>query len=271
MSETIQVLHIPVDKLKISKLNVRHNVGDISEISDSMKSVGVLEPLIVRPSGRNFEIIVGSRRFTAAKKAGLRRVPAIVRQMKDDEALLESLVENLQRGDIGEEEIVRAYNLLQKFDPKRWNQKTFAEKVGKSGQWMSNLLLAYQSLVKLKQAGVVKGMSSYPKDEERERGIAPIKHLIDIDYAMRSEQVQKTFSEKELERKRAELARNVLDLPQEEAEKVIDRFKMYPEKSIKELKQEALATPSGIAVETYVKPSLARQIEERLGVPVEEA
>ena len=120
-SQQVTVRNIPIGQLDISKFNVRKRVGDLSELILSVRSVGVLEPVIARPVGKNFEIIIGSRRFAAAKKAGLKTLPTIVKTLSDDEALVESLTENLQRGDLEEEEIVGAYNMLHAFDHKRWS------------------------------------------------------------------------------------------------------------------------------------------------------
>jgi ParB/RepB/Spo0J family partition protein len=270
MSQQVTVRNIPIGQLSISKFNVRKKVGDLSELVLSVRSVGVLEPVIARPVGKNFEIIIGSRRFAAAKKAGLKTVPTIVKTLSDDEALVESLTENLQRGDLEEEEIVAAYNMLHAFDPKRWTQQKFADKMGKSQQWVNNLLAAYQTLVKLKDAGLVKGMTSYPRGEERERGIAPVTHLTRIEEGVRSLVSTGGLSEKEGDKKREQLAKAVLDLPFDDAVRVIDRVKMYPEKPIQQLKEEALVAQAGVALKTYLPPTMARQIEERTGHSIEE-
>jgi len=204
---------------------------------------------------------VGNRRFRAAENIGLKRVPCIIKEMTDDEAVITSLTENIQRGDIGEEEMAEAYITLHNMDPKRWTQEAFAKRVGKSHTWVSNIMLACKTLAKLKEYGLAKGMKSYPKKEEREAGIVPVEHLKEIEYAMKSEEVRKALSENELEEKRVELAREVLDLPTDEAKRVIDRFKMYPEKPVEEIKEEALARKTGVALETYLPSRIARELD----------
>ncbi len=268
MAQTTQILQIPIARLRISKFNARRSVGDISELAASIRAVGVLEPILVRPAGKQFEVIIGSRRFAASKKVGLKSVPSIVKKLTDDQALVESLSENVQRGDLSEEEIVRAYEILRKFDPKRWTQEAFAKRVGKSQQWISGLLSAYQLLVKLEKVGVAKGMTAHPREEEKERGIAPIEHLRRIEEGVRTMVRTGALSEREAERKRVELAKGTLDLPQEDLARVIDRVKMYPEKPVERVKEEALG---GVAVKTYLPPNIARQIEEKTGRPVGEA
>jgi ParB/RepB/Spo0J family partition protein len=268
MTQQVAVRNIPIGQLSISKFNVRKKIGDLSELVLSVKSVGVLEPVIARPVGKNFEIIIGSRRLAASKKAGLKTVPTIVKTLSDDEALVESLTENLQRGDLEEEEIVGAYNMLHAFDPKRWTQQAFANKMGKSQQWVNGLLSAYQLLVKLEKAGVVKGMAAHPREEEKEKGIAPVEHLRRIEEGVRTMVRSGALSESQGEKKRVELAKGTLDLPQQDLTRVLDRAKMYPEKPVEKIKEEALG---GIAVKTYIPAKVARRMEEQTGRPVDEA
>ena len=121
------MLEIELENLLISKYNVRRELGDIDELVDSIKQVGILEPLIIRPSSPNiFEIIIGQRRYHAAKKVGLRKVPCIIRKMSDEEAIVASLIENVQRGDITEEELVRGFlNSSQKEQSKMDTERIF--------------------------------------------------------------------------------------------------------------------------------------------------
>jgi len=269
-----QVPEIEIGKLFVGKCNVRKEVGDISELIESVRQVGILEPLIVRPTRTNkYEIVVGNRRYRAAETIGLKKIPCIVKEMSDDEAIIASLTENIQRGDLTEEEIAETFSTLHNLNPKRWTQDAFARNIGKSQQWVSDLLKAYQTLVKLREAGVVTGMKAYPKKEERQRGIAPVEHLKEIEYAVRSEDVKEVLPEEGLDEKRAELAKAVLDLPTEDAKRVIDRFKMYPEKPIEEIKEEALARQAGVSLETYLPPRIARELDkvaEEKGLSMEE-
>lgn len=232
---------IELENLLISKYNVRRELGDIDELVDSIKQVGILEPLIVRPaSPHNFEIIIGQRRYHAARKAGLRKVPCIIRKMSDEEALVASLIENVQRGDITEEEIAKAFLTLRERSYKKWSQKEFSKRIGKSQPWISGILTAYQSLIKLQALGIARGMKSYPKKEDKEKGIVPVEHLKEIEYALRSKNVRNALSEKGIEKKRVELAKAILDLPIEEARPIIRTFKIYPRKHVKEIKEESL-------------------------------
>jgi len=268
------VSEIEISKLFVGKCNVRKTVGDISELTDSVRQVGILEPLIVRPTRTNrYEIIVGNRRYHAAEIIGLKKIPCIVKEMSDDEAIIASLTENVQRGDLTEEEIVETFTALRHMNPKRWTQEAFAKHVGKHQTWVSHLLVAYESLIKLKPTGVVTGMKAYPRKEERQSGIAPVEHLKEIEYAVRSEDVRRTLPDEALDEKRTELAKAVLELPTEDAKRVIDRFKMYPEKPVEEIKEEALARQAGVSLETYLPPRVARELDkvaEEKGLSMEE-
>lgn len=84
-------------KLFLGDINVRKSVGDITELKLSIEEKGILQPLLVRPLKNRFEIVVGSRRYEAAKSLGLRKVPVIIKPMSDTEAVSLSLVENIQR------------------------------------------------------------------------------------------------------------------------------------------------------------------------------
>lgn len=266
-----EVIEIPLEKLIVSKFNVRRDPGDISELVESIKAVGVLQPILVRPTEDDkYEIIVGSRRFAAAKKAGLKTIPAIVKDLSDDEAIIESLTENIQRGDLDLEEIAEAYQTIRRFG---WTQAAFAKKIGKSPEWLSKLLLAYESLVKLQQkTGKRYRMSTRPTREERERGILPYNLLTEVEYALKSEEVRKVYPEDKIDDIRVELVEAIKDLDYDDAKRVIDYFKMYPEKPIEEVKEMALARKTGVKISTYVPPKVMREVEEtaeKLGKPVE--
>ena len=113
-------MSVEISKLFIGKVNVRKSPGDVGDLVDSIREKGVLEPVLARPIGGRYELVVGSRRFEAAKIAGLKRVPAIVRPMTDEEAIIVSLVENIQRRDIEPEEEYDAIVALKRANPKAY-------------------------------------------------------------------------------------------------------------------------------------------------------
>jgi len=258
-----EVIEIDLNKLFIGKLNVRKSLGDITELAESIRQVGILEPLLVRERGDKYEIIAGTRRFAAAKMVGLKTVPCVVKELSDEEALIVSVTENVQRGDLTEEEIVECFLLLRKLNPTRWSQAEFAKRLGKSHTWISSRLTAYEALQKLRAHGLSISMKSSPRREERETGVLPVGHLAEIEYALRSSDVRKAIPEEQLDEKRVELVEAVRDLPYEEAKRVIDRFRMYPERPIKEIREQVEARRTGVQIgRTYLPPRVARELDE---------
>ena len=81
-------------------------------MSDSIKEHGILQPIILRKTGTTYEIVVGERRFRAAKMAGLEEVPAVVRILTDEETMELAILENLQREDLTPIEEAEAYQNL---------------------------------------------------------------------------------------------------------------------------------------------------------------
>ncbi len=105
----------------------------------SIRSMGILQPLVVRPIGDGrYQIIAGERRWRAARRAGLTTVPCIVRSMDDQTVLAAAMVENLQRRDLNPIEAARGYRRLQ--DQFGLTQDQIAELVGKSRVAISNTL-----------------------------------------------------------------------------------------------------------------------------------
>lgn len=111
----------------------------IAELAQSIKSVGILEPLVVsrRPEG-GFQIIAGERRFRAASKVGLSHLPVIIKDLSPANRYLASLIENLQREDLNAVEVARGYErMIQEF---KKTQEWVAEQVGKDRSSVTNAL-----------------------------------------------------------------------------------------------------------------------------------
>jgi len=110
----------------------------LDELADSMKRRGVIQPIVVRPHGKNYQIVAGERRWRAAQRARLHHVPAIVRQLSDEETLEIAIVENVQRRDLNAIEEAEAYvKLSQDFGH---SQAKLSELVGKSRSHVANIM-----------------------------------------------------------------------------------------------------------------------------------
>src|SRR5690606_17385648 len=112
--------------------------AQLEELKESILAHGVLEPIIVRPVEGRYEIVVGERRWRAAKLAGLDAIPAAVREMSDREAMELALVENLQREDLNPIEEAEAYKRL--MDEFGLTQEEVADRVGKKRSTVANRL-----------------------------------------------------------------------------------------------------------------------------------
>ena len=110
----------------------------LQELSDSIKKYGVLEPLIVTKKGDYYEIIAGERRWRAARMAGIKEVPVVIRDYTDKEIMEISLIENIQREDLNPIEEAEAYEaLISEYNLK---QEEVAERVSKSRSTITNSL-----------------------------------------------------------------------------------------------------------------------------------
>jgi ParB family chromosome partitioning protein len=131
---------VDVEDLQPNPLQPRQGFDQdsIAELAQSIKETGILQPLVVVPEGNHYKIVVGERRWRAAQKIGLTKIPAIVRHLTDKEQIEASLVENLQRKDLNPIEIALAYQkLIQELN---YTQESVAEKVGKDRTSVANFI-----------------------------------------------------------------------------------------------------------------------------------
>ena len=116
----------------------RFDEDALRELADSIRAVGVLQPIIVRETGNRYEIIAGERRYRASRLAGLTEIPAIVRDWDEQKRLEAALIENLQRDDLNPvEEAVGVKRLM---EAAGLTQERVAERLGKSRPAVANLL-----------------------------------------------------------------------------------------------------------------------------------
>jgi ParB family transcriptional regulator, chromosome partitioning protein len=111
---------------------------ELDELANSIKHNGVIQPVVLRKNGNNYEIIAGERRYRASKLAGLKQIPAIVRDLSDVDALAISLIENIQRKDLNIIEESRGYRRLT--DEFNLTHEELAKITGRSRSHISNIL-----------------------------------------------------------------------------------------------------------------------------------
>jgi ParB/RepB/Spo0J family partition protein len=138
---TVSVVMVTLASLRPAPDNPRRDVGDVTELAESMKSGGVLQPLVVCPDGGSppttFKIVIGHRRYAAAQLAGLRTVPVLVRRFTEQERLEAMLVENLQRSELAPIEEATAFR---KLTDAGLSQRAIAERIGRSQAHVSRRL-----------------------------------------------------------------------------------------------------------------------------------
>jgi ParB family chromosome partitioning protein len=134
------VLALPVEAVERSKDQPRKRFDEqrLEELAASIRIHGVVEPILVRRHGERYRIVAGERRWRAAQRAGLREIPALVREASDAEAFELALVENLQRADLNAIEEAEAYEVLVR--ERGLTQEQVAERVGKDRSTVANAL-----------------------------------------------------------------------------------------------------------------------------------
>jgi ParB family chromosome partitioning protein len=110
----------------------------IKELAQSIKETGIVQPVIVAPEDDHYKIIVGERRWRAAQKAGLRKIPVLIRNIPKEKQLEVSLIENIHREELNALEIAQAYQRL--IDDQGYAQHELADKVGKDRSSVTNYL-----------------------------------------------------------------------------------------------------------------------------------
>ena len=138
------VLEVDINMVEPNKKQPRKYFDELAlvELAESLKQYGVIQPIIVKKQGEYYELIAGERRWRAAKIAGLKKIPIIVKKWSIEEAFTVAMIENLQREDLNPmEEAESYYRLKEEFG---LSQEKIAEKVGKSRSGIANSLRLLQ-------------------------------------------------------------------------------------------------------------------------------
>ena len=131
---------IKLDDIRPNKNQPRKNFDPeaLAELSDSIKQNGVLQPILLRKKGQKYEIVAGERRYQAAKMAGLTEIPAVVREISDEDVFKLALIENLQRSDLDPIEEARGFKTL--IDETGMTQAELGQALSKSRPAIANSL-----------------------------------------------------------------------------------------------------------------------------------
>lgn len=178
-SDGERLLTLPVESLVPGKYQPRTRMdeGALAELADSIRSQGLMQPILARAvPGGHYEIIAGERRWRASQLAGLKEVPVLVRVVEDEAALKMALIENIQRENLNPlEEAQGIHRLIQEFS---MTHQTAAQSVGRSRVAVSNLLRLL-NLAKPVQALLMNG----ELDMGHARALLPLSHAKQVDTA----------------------------------------------------------------------------------------
>jgi ParB family chromosome partitioning protein len=133
-------LEIDIDLIEPNAAQPRTHFdeGRLEELAQSIRSNGIVQPILVRRRGGRYQLIAGERRWRAAQRAGLQRVPAVVREIPDDKLLELALIENIQRQELNAIEEAHAYKRL--IETLGLTQEVVAQRVGRDRSFITNYL-----------------------------------------------------------------------------------------------------------------------------------
>jgi len=222
---------LAIGEIQPNRLNPRlkFNKKELDELSDSIREKGLLQPLVVRPKGMAYEVVVGERRYRASQQAGLTEVPAVIREYTDEEVIELNLVENVQRSDLSAVEKAKACNMLKEGFPDRY--KTWADVAAKIGvdadsvrAWVKTLELPEEvqtMIAPRERTKVPEGKVSYSTALDAARKIQEKPRQVEV--------VKKLAEEK---------------LPQSSAREVIRKAAEEPRRPVAEVIREVESRPA---------------------------
>ena len=134
------VVFLSLDDIKPNARQPRKTFSEeaLEELASSIKEHGLIQPVLVRPAGKSYELVAGERRWRAARRAGLKRIPAIVRELDERQNMFYALIENMQREDLNALEEAEAIKEI--IDSFGLSQEQAAAAVGKSRPYVANTL-----------------------------------------------------------------------------------------------------------------------------------
>ena len=135
-----EIREIPINKLRVNPYQPRKtfNQESLQELAESIKEHGVIQPIIVKKSIKDYEIVAGERRYRASRLAGKETIPAIVKNFTDEQMMEIAVLENLQRENLNSIEEALAYETLMK--NLNLTQEQLSKRVGKSRSYITNIL-----------------------------------------------------------------------------------------------------------------------------------
>jgi ParB/RepB/Spo0J family partition protein len=216
---------IELKKIQPNRLNPRLEFSKVrlDELADSIKQVGLVEPIVVRPRGNQYEIVIGERRYRAAQQAGLNIVSAIVRDYTDDEVIELNLIENIHREDLSHVEKGNcAIELMREFPDKFPSKVKLAKRLGVADVTVNSWIQAAQVVPRAVQSMIA---PAEPTSGRIPKGKISGDMAVTIARQVKDEERQIELAE-EL-RKRG--------IPKPQARQVISQVARQPERPVQEI------------------------------------
>ena len=252
---------VKISKVEPNRTQPRKQFDEdaLLELSESIKQFGILQPLLVSNKGDYYEIIAGERRWRAAKLAGLKEVPVIIKEFNDQQVVEISLIENIQREDLNPIEEAMAYRRL--IDEFKLKQDSIAERVSKSRTAVTNSLRLLKLDDRVQQrlidemisAGHARAILAIP-DKEKQASVA-----------------MKVFDEKLSVRETEKLVKHIVEPPKKKSEKPVNMAEDAIYESLEEKMKGIIGTrvfihrkknnKGKIEIEYYSRDELERIIE----------
>lgn len=251
------IIEVDIQKIEPNRNQPRTSFDEdaIDELSDSIKQYGVLQPLIVQKKDGYYQIVAGERRWRASKKAGLKKLPVIVREYEDKERLKISLIENVQREDLNAIEEAKAYEQLKK--EYGLKQDEIAASVSKSRTAITNTM----RLLKLDER-VQKMILENLISSGHGRALIPVEDK-EVQYELALKILDENLSVRDTEK----LVKQALKPKKEEEVPVKDEMVTFFENRMKEILgskvtiKEKKNNKGKIEIEYYSKDELERLID----------
>lgn len=180
--------YLPIDLIDRSPYQPRQTMTEegLTELADSIKSQGLIQPIVVRKTANRYELIAGERRWRAAQRAGLDDIPAVIKEVDNESAAAMALIENLQRENLNPiEEAVAMSNLTKEFD---WTHQEVADALGKARATVSNMLRLLElpsevrDLIKNQKIsmGHARALLSLPSNQQTQLGLEIAKQGLSV-------------------------------------------------------------------------------------------
>jgi ParB family chromosome partitioning protein len=260
INEDDKILHLPLTQLRVNPYQPRKRFDDekIDELAQSIKEHGVIQPIIVRKTIKDYEIIAGERRFRASIKCNMPTIPSVVKNFSDRQVMEIALIENVQREDLNSLEVAVAYQKL--LDEFQMTQEELAQKVGKSRPHITNFLRLLQLPAAI-QSNVSRGTLSMG----HARAILGLKKEEEM-VAIANKAIKESWSVRQLEDEIQSLSEKEKKRPTKKINKTNPFYQQYAERL-----RESLGTPvkikhnekekGKIEIDFFSKEDLTRILE----------